>query len=148
MPTAPYLNDTDRDKALQSPIDRGDRALYLTGDPDGYSDADTLKGNTDGSGTAGKKLGERNLSAVGFGGPQDGDSEGRKITLLKAGFVADVDGRTSNNSGCTRIAIVDDGAQEIVLMYVLETSGGSPLDVIMGRAYNNLDTDLTAKDLT
>jgi len=141
MPTAPFFYDTAKDKALQDVINAADRALMCTGDPADYSDADTLSTN------GGHKLGERNLSTIGHSGPSDdGSPAGRKKTLKKAGFIADVDGRTSNSNGWDTLVLVDDDNSVIVESFSVDDGNGNPIDVIAGEAYNNLATETTVED--
>jgi len=133
MPSAPYVPDATKDLFLNAITD-ADRAAYLTGDPTDFNDADTL------AGSGGKKLGERNLSVVGVNGPLDGDTSGRKISLLKGGFVADEGGSV------TRLALLDDDNTEIKAIFVLDDGNGNPLSVTQGVGYNNLETDLELRD--
>jgi len=134
MPSAPFLYDTAKDLALNDVVNNADRALYLNGDPSSYSNADTLVSS------GGVKVGERNLSTIGFNGPVDGDTSGRKITLLKAGFVAD------ESDSVNRVAIVDDDSSTIQQMFVLDDGAGNPVSTTEGLAYNNLDTDMELRD--
>jgi hypothetical protein len=134
MPSAPFLYDTAKDLALNDVVQNADRALYLNGDPNSYSDADTFVSN------GGVKVGERNLSTIGFDGPVDGDTSGRKITLLKAGFVAD------ESDSVNRVAIVDDDAQVIQQMFVVDDGAGNPVSTTEGFAYNSEDADMELRD--
>jgi hypothetical protein len=134
MPSAPYLNDVVQDQALQFVIDQADRAVYLNGAPTDYAEADTLASN------GGVKMAERNLSTVGFDGPVDGDTSGRKNTLLKAGFLADETG------SITQLAILDDDNSRILQIFVVDDGSGNPVSVTENLAYNNLNTDLEIAD--
>jgi len=134
MPSAPYLNDVVQDQALQFVINQADRAVYLSGAPTDYSEADTF------ASSGGVKMGERNLSTIGFDGPVDGDTSGRKNTLLKAGFLAEETGTVS------QLAILDDANSRILQIFTVDDGSGNPVSVTEGLAYNNLDSDLEIAD--
>jgi len=125
----PLVADEHKGASLDSLSGAIDRVIYANAESTSYSDADTLVSG------GGDKLADRSVSAGEFS-KNDGDTDGRKLTLAEGTFVADEGGDVSH------AIYVDDNASAIEATAPVDDGTGSPLSVAGGIEYSHRAHDL------